>query len=326
MKILKNLGLSILLILFVLTGSIFILGQGIQNTLLKISFYKKAIEKIEISPILIDTALLELEEQLTIDSEQITSQAKREVRQSLRSVLAETLDEEWTKENIVLVIDDFLSYLKGEQDNLTAVIDLEERKEILNTNLDNEIQTSIEAEVDRQVRARSDIPPGAEQKVRSQIKQKVENELSGVVGNFVNEIPNKIAVANLLQSSSNYKDIKIAVSNFQKYYNLFNVYSYLVLAVLIILILVLAGVFGSLKWLGSGMIVSGVLTSVILLGTKMFFPLLIDSLGSAYGLDKLSLLIDPFYFKMFIYTFIYAGLGVLLLILGFVLKRFKEEK
>lgn len=320
MKILKTLALVVLFIIFVVAGGIFLLGKGIEATLLQTSFYEKIVREAEVAPVLTDAILEGIEDQAGSEFEQLPAENREEMQRILEDSFSRALTEEWAEETLLMVIDDVLSYVKGEQDELTAVIDLSERKAIIQENIQAETQAEVEAEVERQIQQR-EIPAGMEDRARSQLEAEISPRIDTAVSGMMNNIPDAISLAQLLEAKGNSQEIKAAVNRFQQTYGYFDVISYAVLIVLAGLMLVLAGFFGGLKWVGTGMIVTGLLRFGTLFGAEQSLPAIINNAAPGLKTEKLNILIDPLFTQMYNITWIYAGIGLLLLLVGIIGKK-----
>ncbi|GEM_PF-5253085 len=118
----KLLGLAILFLVLVVLGVFYQVGEGLQRTVLSSDYYHENIG--DISSALHD------------DAERFLG----EHPEFARSAFLNTFHEEWIEEQLDLILDDLLS---GE---LTATINLEERKSDLFLNLTKEIEALSEEE------------------------------------------------------------------------------------------------------------------------------------------------------------------------------------
>lgn len=213
MKKLKKVVLVFLLTSFIFISNSFLLGNGIDRTILEESFYKDSLDRAKISPLVVDAF------------SQVIKDVPEEEREVIEISLSKTLEEEWVRENFLLIVGDLLPFLKGEKESLTAVISLKERKEIFQRKMEEGLPEDVE------------------------LKEEV-----------LEELPNEIALSEIIEENDFSEEIKSGVILFRQAYNYFNIASLFFLSFLIILFIILAGTLGSLKWIGGGMFLTGALT------------------------------------------------------------------
>ncbi len=213
MKKLKKVVLVFLLTCFIFISNSFLLGNGIDRTILEESFYKDSLDRAEISPLLVDAF------------SQVIKDAPEEGREVIEISLSKALEEEWVRDNFLLIVGDLLPFLKGEKESLTAVINLKERKEIFQRKMEEGLPEDVE------------------------LKEEV-----------LEELPDEIALSEIIEENDFSKEIESGVILFRQAYNYFNIASLVFLGLLITLFIALAGALGSLKWIGGGMFLTGALT------------------------------------------------------------------
>lgn len=326
MKVLKTFILVLLFIVFVVAGGIFTLSKGIDKTFLDISFYEEVVEETEIASTLMSRLVGGIEEQAGSELQKLPAENRQQVKNILESSFSSALDEEWAEETLLVAVDDVLSYLKGEQEGLTAVIDLTEEKRVIQNNIQTEVEKSIQMEVEQQIQQRSDIPPGMEDQVRSRLESEIAPRTNTAVTGMMTGVPDRISLAQLLENLENSEEIKAAVATFQQVYSYFDLILYSTLIIFAILMLALAGFFGGLKWVGTGMIVSGGFLFLFLLALKPSLPVLLNNFNVPIDKQILDPVIHPLFFEMYTITLTYAGVGLLLLLIGIFSKKFKARE
>ncbi|HMB65237.1 MAG TPA: hypothetical protein VKO42_00020 [Patescibacteria group bacterium] len=316
MKTLKTLSLVILLVLFIMASGIFILAKGAQKTILQPSFYEHVVEETETAPILMETFIKNVESQAPSGSENLSEEQLQGIKNTAQESFSRALSEEWADKTAIKIIEDALAYLKGEQDGLTAVIDLKERKNIIRNNLEQTVEEELKNEIPEQYQGR----------ITPQMKNWIQSEKEAIMSNMLSNIPDQISLAESLEKHPESEQIKKSVASFQKVYNYLNAVLYATLGVLIILMLVVAGFWGGLKWIGSGMIVAGVMLFGGLFGLKQSLLVTLKSGVSdmAITLEKLNLLTKPFFNTLNTIIGIYAGIGLVLLLIGIFVKKYKK--
>ena len=316
MKTFKVLSLAVLLAIFIVVSGIFILTQGVQKTLLQPSFYENVVEETETAPILMDSLVKGVENQAPSGSENLSAEQQQKIQDTVKQSLSEALDEEWADKTAIKIIKDVLAYLKGEQDGLTAVIDLKERKNIIRNNLEQTVEEEL----------KNEIPEQYQERMTPQMKDRIQSQKDAITGDMLSNIPDKISLAESLEKHPESEQIKSSVASFQKVYNYLNPVLYVILGILIILMLALAGILSGLKWIGSGMIAAGVILFGGLFGLKQSLLVTLKSGVSdmAITMEKLKLLTDPFFNTLNTIIGIYAGIGLALLLIGIFVKKYKK--
>lgn len=312
------------MILFVFGGLVFLLGKGMEKTVLEKSFYEDIVEETDLSPILVDGFVNGMEQQWDSSTVDLPAEEQERIAGILEDSVSEAVSEEWTEETAILVIGDFLSYFKGEQEELTAVVDLRERKEIIKNNLETEFGEVVDAEIDRQIQER-DIPASMEDQVRSQVRSEIESNM-GMTDSLLENIPDEVAVAETLKAQNNLEPIEEARAEFQQSYSFFTGYFHWILILLAIVILAVAGVGRGLQWIGIGMLVSGASLFLFLLVLKNSFASAIKDLNMGLEIDKFNVFLDPFFSQMNSYVLAYVIAGVVALIGGILLKKYRQDR
>jgi hypothetical protein len=321
MNALKITGLILLFLAFFVAGGIFIFGKGVQETFLQTSFYEEVVDQADISPLLINELLGGVEQRAAPRLERLPGNSDQVLRGSLRSSFSEALNEEWAEETVLTTVEDGLSYLKGEQEELTAVIDLEERKDIIKSNIEERVEEGIDTEVEEQMQEREDVPAGAEEQVRRQIESEINSEMDTAIIRVMNETPDKVALADILERHPNAEEIKTGIGEFQRIRDFFNTYSYPILIALILLIFLLAGILDGLKWAGTAMIVSGGFLMAFLFGIEKAMLTFLNDIGLGVGVEEMKILTEPFFAEMKSIILYYMSAGIIALMAGLFIKK-----
>lgn len=295
------------------------LGKGMERTFLQRDFYQNTAEEVELSSLITDRITEGVRAQLDSSSINLGEEEKDLVEEVVRDSVAETITEEWIEEKAMLVIDDVLAYIKGEQDGLEAEINLSDKKEAVQANLQAEIQKAMESEMEAELQKR-EIPAEMEDRIREELRAELESE-TAIVGQLTESIPEKIVLADVLKSQDNFEEIEEAVLEFRQLYSFFNGYFHWILIVLLVAILSVAGVGIGLSWVGIGMLVSGLSLFLSLFVIRRIFDSVISDIGEGMNLEQINILLDPLFFQMNIFVLIYSGIGAALLAGGIIWKK-----
>ncbi|GEM_PF-3953270 len=306
-----------LLFIFVVLSSVFLFMRGADKTFLEESFYRIIFERIEVSPIVkeeISRSLLEdyeeLIEEVKVENEEEEENGNEEegeeeeeelkedhlekddIEEAIQTALDRTLEEEWVKENFFLALSDILAFVKGEEEELTVVIALEDKKRIFQYNFERELERRLPENVE-------------------------------IKDDMAEEIPDEIVLSNIMEEAEGAEEMENALLFFRTLYGYYEAYSYHALIGISALLILLLGVTGGLKWIGSGMLVSGALVFFsMLLGKNTLFNMIS---GKAFvDKDALTFVFD-FFFEELSTTSLYYGLiGAGILIATFVIIRIRK--
>ncbi len=290
MKIFKKIVLIILLIFFIILGSIFILGKGLEKTILKESFYKELIKRADISSLLVEGII----EDLKKSAEEEEKEFPEEMKEAFREAFTEALDKEWVEETLFFVVKDSLAFVKGEKEDLFIVVDLTERKMVL--------QEAMAREMEKR------FPVGM------------------VLGDeALDNIPDEVILTDFLKDTEYVKEVDSAALLVQKTYRYFDLAFYFLTVIFALLFFALAGFFGGLKWMSFGVIFLGI-TGFL----KVFF-IEKDFLLSIFGLDITSIgaqnlifFFDSLFIELSKIYLIFILVGVLLLLIAIFGKKLKK--
>jgi len=291
----KGIKLFLLIIFFLLlipVGWVFQAGLTAELTVLNSDYYHDLLE---------ETDLTAYFQELLHD--RLFEDISEQIPESLAIVVADALmivfDEDWLEEQILLMTDDLLLYVKGDQPSVQAVIDLREKKEEVRYNL----ETALTLLPDQLLTMLGFDP----------------QEIGGFTEMVVDEmlLPDQIAVKKLLSEEGEKGDLMTSLIRVRQYRSL---YTYLTYAALILLLLfnyLLAGVARASKWIGAAVIASGISFFMILQLVLMILLAPLAAALEAGGLLRPEIVISvvefsaartaviPIYFSL-------AGLAVLL--------------
>ncbi len=135
---LKILGLILTSIILVITGWVYQAGMGMERTVFNTDYYRSLFQDVGLPPFLYQ-GLQELGIPSAAGARGSTGTTREDVTPG-EAALMEAFSEEWMQEQFLIVIDDILAVLDGEQESLTGAIDLREVKERLRHAPDAELQ------------------------------------------------------------------------------------------------------------------------------------------------------------------------------------------
>ncbi len=246
MQGLKIFTLIIMSITVVISGWVYLAGMGAERTVLSNSYYRDLIAETNLTSVLhkeLQEALPDMMlEGMTEDlAEELTDKEKELMRirlQFVASAITDSFDEAWFEDQFLLVIDDVLALAKGEQQTLTAAINLEGNMK----QFQNKLITRLET-IPAEIREKLDIPA-------EQIEQMSEQILAEM------DIPDQLYLADLIAEnnegiSRNFKD---TISYMQTIHGIYQYLPYIVFVLMLLFSCLLAGFAGGLKWFGSAVL------------------------------------------------------------------------
>ena len=258
----KGIKLFLLIIYFLLlipVGWVFQAGLTSEYTVLNRDYYHDLLE---------ETDLTAYFQELLHD--RLFEDISEQIPESLAIVLADALmivfDENWLEEQILLITDDLLLYVKGDQPSVQAVIDLREKKEEVRYNL----ETALTLLPDQLLTMLGFDP------------QKIGDFTEMVVDEM--PLPDQIAVKELLSEEGEKGDLMTSLIRVRQYRSLYTYLTYAALVLLLLFNYLLAGVARASKWIGAAVIASGISFFMIL---QIVLMILLAPLTAALEADGL---------------------------------------
>ncbi len=174
-------------------------------------------------------------------------------------VLSAVFNEEWVGKQILVLTDDIVLYLRGEQPSLQAAIDLREKKDQLRVNLENALTV-----IPDQILFMLGFDP---------------QQLDALVGFLVYQLPlpDQLAVEELLAAWDTDDRLIDALAKIRQYQRFYGPLSVTGFALLLFAGSLLVGPFRALKWFGAAAVVSGLGFYLALQAGNYLYPVLLDS-------------------------------------------------
>lgn len=294
MKILKTLTLIFVFVVFLVLGLIYQASLGAERTVLNLDYYQGLTEETEISSRIHES----LKEILVREMKKELPEEMKEKSFFIIGSLEEVFDEEWLQDQFLLVAEDFLYLVEGEQEELKAVIDLRGEKEQLKILLREGFQEVLREE---------EIPLSHEI-----VDSVIEETVRGT------NIPDQIYLNQLVEEEMVVR-LKEASSYVQFFRNYFFISSFVLFVLLSLSFLVLSGISGGLKWIGWSALVSGLTFLSGLFLTRFFIISLVD-LEDIF-VDILNELLAYTVGVLFIIPVLFSLFGLIFIIIGFLLKK-----
>ncbi len=255
----KTILLIIIFLLLIPVGWAFQAGLTAEHTVLNSDYYHDLLNQTDITG---DFHGM-LEDRLFRD---ISDQLPENLANVVKAVMITVFDEEWLGEQILIIIDDLLLYIKGEQPSVQAVIDLREKKRKLADTLERSI-----AVLPDQLLYMMGFDP-----------QALENSVMMIVDEM--PLPDQVYVEELLAAEGTYPNVLTSLAKIRQFRIL---YAYLAPAALILLLLLnylLAGAARAFKWFGAAVITAGI---SYFLALQTVMPLILGPLKTALNAESL---------------------------------------
>lgn len=277
--------LLLISILLIISGWVYLAGMSVERTVLSIDYYHHLANETELVSAVhgeLQTAMPEimLEGMLEDFDEDITEEEERTARTRIGIVvkaLTRAFDSDWMKIQLLSVIEDFLALIKGEQEELSVVIDLREQKTAFRQELIDEFETLPE-----EIREKLDMPPEAIELMADQFLTEMD-------------LPGELQLTELLAADGFSQEVDEAVTVSQNYLTMFSYWPYIVFTLLLVFNILLAGPLGGLKWFGAAVlvfsltflvglqVVRGAFPEPLLGGIEAELPLSLELLSSIVG-------------------------------------------
>ncbi len=272
MKVLKIFALILILLFTVISGWIYMSWMGMERTFLNHSYYRDIVSSEVIFPDMVDTVLHNVyfsegcpccagnDEDMQLPPD-MQEEALEEFN-IITNAFHAAFPEEWLEEQYLLVVDDVLALVRGEQESVTVTIDLQDRKERFRDEIINQMEKHL-----------SDEETGNIEATREELET-----LAGVLSEEM-DLPEQIEVADITEHVLN-PQAEQAIYNTQIFRQNFFLF-YFAFVLFIALNFLLAGISGGLKWFGAAALIAG---STFLGGIYLFRIMVFEPLVTNFGL------------------------------------------
>ncbi len=293
----KIVTLVFLSLVLVLAGTLYLAGMGAERTVFSSAYYHGLMQEVNLSfhlQTMIEQSILEMGDD---DPEGPPPQALEVMAEAITSAL----DPDWIEEHVLLVVDDALALIKGHQNYLTAVIDLEAPKERLAANLASGLES---------------LAPDVLEEMG------MDPEMIGDQAGFMVEemdFPDRLELSELLAEGDGLSKVEEVVPQIQRYRGYLQIFVYAVFGAIFLACWGLAGLPGGLKWSGASVIISGVVFLCGLMGAQGLVSIRLAEAGEI-PLDPQVLVATAEYTVGRLYTvpIVYTAVGLVMLTTGIV--------
>ncbi len=336
MKALKIVLLVAVSISLVITGWLYLLGVGAENTVFSLSYYKalwgngeviqeeylrEAVEEIEpeMDP---QEEYPELNEE---DVEEMIPEWESLLETIVSDALQKTVEISWLREQFLLIVEDVLELARGEKETLTVVIDTGDLRESFMENLERRINEVTEEELTE---------AGVPRERMDLVKPEFKERLTAAVGGTATEenekmldLPGKIDLGQKVQEELT-PEVEKIISGVQTFHFYFPYLFYAVFALIFILSCLMAGPAGGLKWLGVSALFSGItfFSGVLLAENVILLPMLSGLVeGTPLGNETITAAVKHTASRMYTAPLVFSAAGLFLFVGGFVLGLRRKE-
>jgi hypothetical protein len=251
--------LVVIFLLLIAVGGVFQAGQSAERTVLNSDYYPELLEETE----LVSYLHAAIHERLL---QEIADGVPEEMRSLFASALLAVFDQTWLEEQILIITDDLILYVRGEQPVLQAGVDLTEKKEELARNL----EAGLALVPDQFL-----VLIGLDPRVIQEAIQAMVSEMP---------LPDRLELDTLLSEEGVTDDLAASLLKVRQYRALYTYLPYAAFIFFLVFSYLLAGPAGALKWFGSAALISGILFFFLLQGATLLylFPLEIGEAGSSF--------------------------------------------
>ncbi len=247
MRGLKIFLLLVIAFIVIFTGWVYLAGMSAERTVLNRSYYQELIDETglastihtelqEILPkLIIEEVIAEIDKEIDKNLNKLEKEAERKLAALITSSLADTFDEKWIEDQLLIVIHDFIFVAKGEQDELTALIIMREDKQDFR---------------EKMIASLENLPPPAKERLGLP-----EGEVELFVDKLMVEmdLPDRVYIVRLIEEEDEelLAEIEQSLSTMQSYRGIYQYLSPIIFAFSLICSILLANVPGGLKWFGT---------------------------------------------------------------------------
>lgn len=289
--------LTLTTLAFLAFSLVFILGKGVERTVLNEVFYQTVLEETDTASVISRGITREV-------STTFASEYPRIEADDLAQPIQDTFDEAWAREHVNRGISNLLAWLKGERESLTLV-ELSDTQASLQENLDTYAEQLSKNELER-----------------LGVSPQETGRLSVHQFGGMDYLPDRITIADVVSGQSQ-QELDAKQARFQTYYEAFQVWPYAVFVLLAALFVLSVGIIAAARWMGVIMLIIGVIVatgSYALSGvlTGAFTEQLPPTADTAAAGDIIMHIISGFA----VAAAIYGSIGLLLFVVGSFAKRF----
>jgi len=295
-KGLKLFALIVIFLVLISVGWAYQGGLSANRTIFEQDYYEQMLAETNLS-----TSIHEHLQETIL--EEMSEEMPDHMAAVVTRVLLMVFTEEWFEEQTIIITDDFVRYVTGEQQSIKAVIDLREEKEELSAKLEMALTV-----IPEQLLRMLGFDPA---------------ELYLLAESLVEQmpLPDRLPVEQLLMEQEAGRDLLNLLSLTRQFCS---VYRYLTAAAFILGLLLLyfiTGPFDALKWFGAAAMLSGASFYLALQGWNVILPGMLE-----LGLISSDLLETAAFYNIFEYSvpliaivpFYYALFGLAVLAVGIV--------
>lgn len=246
MKASKLILLSFCTIVIIIAGLFFLMAAGVESTVLNPTHYENMMSKTNM-PLYI------YQDWEGLIKSQVISDPDEHLHALMLKAFSQGYSEEWLKEQLVLITKDVLAIIKGEQDGLTAVIDLQEGKKLTKESLAAEFVKLSDQEL----------------AMLGVADRNLTTEAVEITDDMI-DIPDKIALSSLVGKNEIPDEFANVLSAFQKVRQYYLAVPILALIVMLGLSCLSGGAARGLKWSGFAITFTGAgfITALLITGYR----------------------------------------------------------
>ena len=234
--------------------------MALEQTILSSDYYQKLNEEIGYIDQIYDAVLAELKEELLAEMPPGTAgKVREEFLESFDEIFLDAFPREWLEVNFLLAVDNLLSFIKGEEDVLTFVIDQRENK--------MRLAETLRAISDQLA---PDFPHDSEPSLELGIDAVIEEIMQEL------DLQDQVILAELLEEELSSPETVENIGRLQLYRGTVMRLPYLIWLFFLVFSCLLAGFSGGLKWFGVAATFAG---STFLVPLQLFRFLFTSNLG-----------------------------------------------
>ncbi len=271
----RDLKLFVVIIIFLVlisAGWVLQAGLSANRTVFEQGYYEQMLAETTIS-----TGIHELLQEAIL--EKMSEEMPDLMAAVVTRVLLMVFTEEWLEQQTIMIADDFVRYVTGEQQSIQAVIELHKEKEELSANLEMALTV-----IPEQILQMLGFDP---------------EELYDLAEVLIDQmpLPDRLPAEQLLMEMETGRDLLKLLSLARQFCSAYLYLTAVAFILGLLLLYLLTGPFGALKWFGTAALLSGASFYLLLQRWDTVLPII-----TALGLNSGVLLETAFFYNVFEYS------------------------
>ncbi len=299
MKFLKIFLLVILAIFFIFFSFVYMLGVGVDRTLLNIDYYENIVEEYNI----FENLHQNLRDEFLVETQE--SPVDKETK-LVNEALVKTFSPEWIEEQSLIILEDVILYVKGDKEEIDTKINLSEKE-------DKYKEALIQGFSDLDY-INNDIEGLNPEALASEILAEMDFMQEDI---YIGEVVEEEA-PEIMEFLDSAKMIR----------GYFPIIAYVTMGIVLVIMCLLATLPGGFNWYGASMLIAGAkLFAILFLSNHFINSSMIQEVGDIpLEAGVVASVISRTTSQIMVIPLVYGAIGILLIIIGTLLKKAKKKR